>query len=85
MRDTVKSFLRERGAAPELRDDDDLFDVGGLSSMAALQIVAWIEDTFDIVIKAADLHLGNFRTIDAICSYIERHTPSLSGTGGEAE
>jgi methoxymalonate biosynthesis acyl carrier protein len=64
-------FLEEktrRNWAP----DADLFGVGGLSSLFAMQIVVHLEKTHDIAIRGSDLRLDNFRTIQAMGALIAR-------------
>ncbi|MDH6578185.1 phosphopantetheine-binding protein [Kitasatospora sp. MAP5-34] len=78
--DEVRKFLIERGMPAEFADGDDLFAVGGLSSLMAMQIVTWVERHFDIPVRADDLRLTNFRSVESICAFIESRTSSLSVT-----
>lgn len=46
--------------------DRDLFDAGGLSSLFAMELVVYLEKSFDVVIMGNDLRLDNFRTVRAM-------------------
>lgn len=55
----------------ELRDDDDIFTKGFVSSMFAMQLVAFVEEHFGIVVENDDLELDNFRSIAALTTFVE--------------
>ncbi|GAB7030140.1 acyl carrier protein [Streptomyces sp. NPDC021749] len=62
--------------------DQDIFAVGGMSSLFAMQLVVHLEKTYAITISGADLMLDNFRTVDAMVRLVRRLGPSAVGTGG---
>ncbi|WP_274564251.1 acyl carrier protein [Streptomyces spiramyceticus] len=62
--------------------DQDLFAVGGMSSLFAMQLVVHLEKTHGIVISGADLMLDNFRTVDAMVRLVGRL--AAPGPTGEA-
>ena len=43
----------------------------GLDSVAMMELIVWIEDTFNIAIDAEHLTPDNFGTLDAIAAYVE--------------
>jgi acyl carrier protein len=49
----------------------DLLENGVLDSVAMMELIVWIEETFKIAIDAEDLTPENFATLDAIDRYIE--------------
>lgn len=57
--------------------DRDLFRTGGLSSLFAMELVVYLEKSFDVVITGADLRLDNFRTVCAMTALVRR----LQGRG----
>jgi methoxymalonate biosynthesis acyl carrier protein len=67
----VQAFLTERTRQTWARDTD-LFAVGGVSSMFAMELVVHLESTFDIVIAGPDLALDNFRTVDGMTALVLR-------------
>jgi methoxymalonate biosynthesis acyl carrier protein len=54
--------------APDL----DLFETGAVSSMFAMQLVVFVESTFDVEIVGEDLAIDNFRTMDAMTALVAR-------------
>ncbi|MET9050882.1 acyl carrier protein [Streptomyces bacillaris] len=75
-------FLEERtGTAWDA--ETDLFDVGGLSSLFAMQVVVHLEKTYGIAIRGADLRLDNFRTIRRMAELVDRlRVPAAGGRHG---
>lgn len=64
-------YLESRTATPwEL--DRDLFATGGLSSLFAMELVVYLEKSFDVVIMGTDLRLDNFRTVRAMTAMVRR-------------
>jgi methoxymalonate biosynthesis acyl carrier protein len=56
----------------ELRDEDDIFDMGLLSSLHALRLVQAIEREFCFDLPDDELRLSSFRSIDAIAAMVAR-------------
>jgi methoxymalonate biosynthesis acyl carrier protein len=56
----------------ELRDDDNIFELGLLSSLYALRLVEAIEREFDLELPDDDLKVANFRAVDAMTSLVAR-------------
>ncbi|MFJ4653380.1 acyl carrier protein [Nocardia sp. NPDC088792] len=50
----------------------DLFAAGGLSSLFAMQLVVFLEQTYGIAIRGKDLRLDNFRTVVNMVALVER-------------
>jgi acyl carrier protein len=74
---TVRAFLAEAvGDAPA--PDDDLFARGTVTSLFALQLIAFVEHTFDIEVEPEDLDFANFRTVNAVTAFVDgkRAAPS---------
>jgi methoxymalonate biosynthesis acyl carrier protein len=67
----LQEFLTKKiGAAPEV--EKDLFSSGLITSLFALELVTYIEKTYDIEINGVDLKLNNFRTINAMIDLVRR-------------
>lgn len=76
----LTAFLNERtGAEPDL--DQDLFATGTISSMFAMELVIFLEDTYDVEIVGPDLSRDNFASICAMAALVQRL--SEAGDGGE--
>ncbi|MFE2052954.1 acyl carrier protein [Streptomyces sp. NPDC059459] len=74
------AFLTDRTKTTWERDQD-LFAVGGMSSLFAMQLVVHLEKTYSIVISGADLMLDNFRTVDAMVRLVGRLAAPGEATG----
>ena len=68
----IKQFLSRFFRNHELKDDEDIFALGFVNSLLAMQLVAFVEKEFSVTVEDDDLDLDNFRSIDAIDALIER-------------
>ena len=75
----IKTFLSQFFGNHDLQDNEDIFAVGFVNSMFAMQLVLFIEQEFQVTIENEDLELDNFRTINAMVSLLERKTSVLVG------
>ncbi|WP_280417101.1 acyl carrier protein [Nocardia carnea] len=72
--DLVERLVRYFGVVTDTRlgPDDDYFGMGLVNSLRALEIVAYLERTFDIEIDIDDLDLDNFRTARRTATFVTR-------------
>jgi acyl carrier protein len=56
----------------DLKDDEDIFALGFINSLAALQLVQFLEKEFGITVEDEDLDLDNFRTLNSMDELLER-------------
>ncbi|ASU84184.1 acyl carrier protein [Nocardiopsis gilva YIM 90087] len=72
----IKAALREfiLGRYPDLdlRDDEDIFRLGFVNSLFAMELVLFIESNFQLSIPNEELALDGFRTVDAMAALVER-------------
>lgn len=73
---TIKEFLARFFSNIELEDDQDIFALGFINSLFAMQLVLFVEKEFDIKIEDDDLNIDNFRSINAITELVERKISS---------
>jgi acyl carrier protein len=71
---TIKAFLHSHIRGVQVRDADDIFVMGLVNSLFAMQLVEFTETRFGIEIDADDLQLDNFRTVNALSALIGRKT-----------
>ena len=69
---SIREFLTRSFNDYEIGDDEDIFGLGFVNSLFAMQLVLFLEQTFDIEIDNEDLDLDNFRTIQALVSLVGR-------------
>ncbi len=73
-KEQIRGFLSRFFRNHELGDDEDIFALGFVNSLLAMQLVQFVEKQFGVTVENEDLDLDNFRTIDAIDALIERKT-----------
>lgn len=74
----IQEFLSRFFRDYDLQPDQDIFTLGFVNSMFAMQLVLFIEQEFQLTIDNEDLDFDNFRTINAITRLIERKTALVS-------
>ena len=70
--DGTKEFLSRYFKNHDLKPDEDIFALGFVNSLLAMQLVAFVEKEFGIRVEDEDLDLDNFRTIQAISNLVAR-------------
>jgi methoxymalonate biosynthesis acyl carrier protein len=68
----VKSFLSRYFKSHDLQPDEDIFALGFVNSLLAMQLVAFVEKEFGVAVGDEDLDLDNFRSIQAISDLVAR-------------
>src|ERR1051325_9768445 len=68
----IKQFLSRFFSTQQLKDDDDIFALGFVNSLLALQLVNFLEKEFCITIEDEDLDIDEFRTINSMDNLVER-------------
>jgi len=70
----IKPRLREFCSlrAPGLDDEDDIFKVGGVNSLFAIELLTFVEEAFGITLEDGDLERKNFSSISAMAALVER-------------
>lgn len=67
-------FLYDESLKDEFQDldhDDSLLELGIVDSVKMLDLIGFIEDTFEIKVDEEDLYPENFDSLNAIEEYIE--------------
>jgi methoxymalonate biosynthesis acyl carrier protein len=71
MERAVLEFLESR-VRTTVRTDDDLFASGLVSSLFAMELVAFLERTYSIAIEGEDLNPEHFQTVRHIVVLVHR-------------
>ncbi len=66
----IKEFLAKFFRNHELANDEDIFALGFVNSLLAMQLVSFVEKEFGVTVEDDDLDLDNFRSIDSIDALI---------------
>ena len=74
IKDLIIGRLRLEISPNEIDDNAALFEDGlGLDSIDALELVVGLEQEFGISIPDEDVGKEAFASVEALCSYVERH------------
>lgn len=68
----IRRFIKRFVGDKTFEDSEDIFKKGLVNSLFAMQLVAFIEDEFDITIENDDLVLTNFKDVNSIADLIQR-------------
>lgn len=71
-REQIRSFIAKFVREHDLQDEDDIFALGLVDSMFAMQMVLFVEQAFGIEVVQDDLDLDNFRSIGALSRFVTR-------------
>ena len=67
----IKEFFNVFFRKQEIGDDEDIFELGFVNSLFAMQLVMFLEKEFAIKVDNQDLDLDHFRTVNKIVHFIE--------------
>ncbi len=70
----IRTFLAGFITNVALQDDQDIFALGFVNSLFAMQLVLFVEKEFGLTVENEDLNIDNFRSINAITQLIEQKT-----------
>lgn len=68
----IREFLSHFFRNHILADDEDIFSLGFVNSLFAMQLVLFVETELKVSVENEDLDIDNFRTINSIASLVER-------------
>lgn len=74
-RTAIRNFLENFISEEDFVDDDDIFALGLVSSLMAMQLVLFVEQTLGIRVESEDLDLDNFRSIARMAAFMQSKTP----------
>ena len=78
----IKAFLSRFFRQHDLEPDEDIFALGFVNSLLAMQLVNFVEKEFGVTIEDEDLDLANFRTLESIDALVERKRTARAATAG---
>jgi acyl carrier protein len=77
----IKQFLLRFFRNRDLQDDDDIFAMGFVNSLMALQLVNFLQKEFAVTIEDDELDIDNFRTINSMNALLERKAVASAASG----
>jgi len=66
------AFMQPRFPGQMLDPGDDIFALGFVNSLFAMELVVFVETTFGFTVPNEELRLDNFRTANAVAGLVER-------------
>lgn len=75
----VLGFIRGRYPAVEISESEDIFQLGFVNSLFAMELVMFIEKQFAVTIPNNELQIDNFRTAVSMAALVQRCSPSAAG------
>lgn len=70
----VRTFLAPHLGGHEIGADEDIFALGYVNSLFAMQLVTFVEKEFGFAVESEDLEFDNFRTVAGIVRLVEAKT-----------
>lgn len=67
----IRAFLADRtDFAADVGEQEDLFQSGALDSLGIVDLIALLEERFEVKIPVSDVTVENFATLGAIGQYV---------------
>ncbi|MGX7825909.1 phosphopantetheine-binding protein [Actinokineospora sp. 24-640] len=70
--ETILEFVRGRYPQVEIDAGQDIFALGFVNSLFAMELVMFVEKTFTVTIPNKELQLDNFRSADSMAALVGR-------------
>lgn len=74
--EVLGSFILDelaKGRKGSISPRDDLLGEGIIDSLGILQLVAFIEERFNLAIADEDVVIENFQSVEALSTYVDNH------------
>lgn len=79
----VREFLATEMGGQAPADDEDIFETGYVNSLFAMELITFIEGSFDVVVDNEDLELENFSSVDRIAALIHGKRAVRASSGAQ--
>lgn len=83
MSDTISGrilgFITNRFPQTDITETEDIFALGYINSLFAMELVMFIEKAFAVVVPNAELYIDNFRTTKSMTELVERLQSTAAG------
>ncbi|WP_433511943.1 acyl carrier protein [Nonomuraea sp. CA-143628] len=74
----ILDFVRGRYPQAEITADQDIFSLGFVNSLFAMELVMFVEKTFEVTIPNEELRIDNFRTAGSMAELVGRLSEELA-------
>jgi methoxymalonate biosynthesis acyl carrier protein len=76
--DEIRGFIQQRHPSVTLGDDEDIFALGFINSLFAMELVMFIEQRFAFQLPTEDIKIANFATVTAMERLVARHSAAVT-------
>ncbi len=73
-RPPIREFIVGRFPGIDFSDTDDIFALGFVNSLFALELVMFVEKTFGITVPNTEVRLDNFRSVERMGDLVAKVT-----------
>jgi methoxymalonate biosynthesis acyl carrier protein len=80
MRKQITEFIEGRFPSLTLAADDDIFVLGFVNSLFAMELVMFLENTYGFSVPNEALRLDNFRTVNSMVELVHEHAGLAAGS-----
>ncbi|HEY8981711.1 MAG TPA: phosphopantetheine-binding protein [Streptomyces sp.] len=77
----IRDFISGRFPQITFDDDQDIFEMGFVNSLFAMELVMFVERAFGVRVPNTELRRENFRSVTAITDVVERITAATASAG----
>ena len=77
--DQILGFIRSRFPQAEISEDEDIFQIGFVNSLFAMELVMFVEKTFSVTVPNEELRIDNFRSATSMAQLVGRLSPEVVG------
>ncbi len=71
----ILGFLHSRFPQVEIGEDEDIFQIGFVNSLFAMELVMFVEKTFSVTVPNDELRIDNFRSVASMSELVHRLSP----------
>ncbi|MFB3786121.1 MAG: acyl carrier protein [bacterium] len=76
MKDKIRQYILDyymMGSSPDTLDDDaSLLETGVIDSTGVLDLIAYLEEQFQITVEDSEMIPQNLDSVNHLCHYVER-------------
>ena len=77
--DQILGFIRSRFPQVEIGETEDIFQIGFVNSLFAMELVMFVEKTFSVTVPNEELRIDNFRSATSMAELVDRLSPEVVG------
>ena len=75
----ILSFIRGRYPQVEISETDNIFQIGFVNSLFAMELVMFIEKTFSVTVPNDELRIENFHSAASMTELVDRLASATVG------